>query len=203
MNLVLPKGDKGDTGEKGDKGDTGSQGQQGIQGVPGPKGESGVWEGSTEPTSDYDVWIIPDGTPGTIPTKLSDLSDDSTHRTVTDTEKATWNNASLPESYSYQETLTNNIYVDSNNVEHPIYRKMVNIDSSSAIDITIEGQTLKAFPHNIQNIDKVFQVFSNSIYFQCQTLGEPPLVNNQYLIFYPDLIDITNFVILEYTKGGV
>lgn len=30
----------------------------------------------------------------TIPTNLSDLSDDSTHRLVTDTEKATWNNKS-------------------------------------------------------------------------------------------------------------
>ena len=29
-----------------------------------------------------------------IPTKLSDLEDDSTHRTVTDTEKTTWNNKS-------------------------------------------------------------------------------------------------------------
>ena len=27
----------------------------------------------------------------TVPNKLSDLSDDATHRTVTDTEKATWN----------------------------------------------------------------------------------------------------------------
>lgn len=203
MNLVLPKGDKGDTGEKGDKGDTGSQGQQGIQGVPGPKGESGVWEGSTEPTSDYDVWIIPDGTPGTIPTKLSDLEDDSTHRTVTDTEKTTWNNASLPELYSYQETLTNKIYVDSNNVEHPIYRKMFNIDSSSAIDITIDNIQFKAIPHNIQNIDKVFQIFSNATFLQSQAVGELPVVNNQYLIFYPDLIDTNNFVILEYTKGGV
>jgi hypothetical protein len=91
--LVLPKGDKGDTGEKGDKGEKGDTGSQGAQGVPGPKGESGVWEGSTEPGNDYDVWIIPDGTPGTIPTKLSDLSDDSTHRVVTDTEKTRWNNA--------------------------------------------------------------------------------------------------------------
>lgn len=29
---------------------------------------------------------------GSIPTKLSDLTDDATHRTVTDTEKSTWNN---------------------------------------------------------------------------------------------------------------
>lgn len=30
----------------------------------------------------------------TIPTALSDLSDDSTHRVVTDTEKTTWNGKS-------------------------------------------------------------------------------------------------------------
>lgn len=80
---------------------------------------------------------------------------------------------------------------------------MFNIDSSSAIDITIDGQTFKAISHNIQNIDKIFQMFSNATYFQAQTLGELPLVNNQYLLFYSNLIDITNFVILEYTKGGV
>lgn len=54
-------------GPKGDTGDTGSQ---------GPKGESGVYTGTEEPSSDYDVWIIPDGTPGTIPVKLSDLQND-------------------------------------------------------------------------------------------------------------------------------
>lgn len=71
------------------------------------------------------------------------------------------------------------------------------------IDITIEGQALKALLHNIQNIDKIFQMFSNATYFQSQAFGEFPLVNNQYLLFYSDLIDVTNFVILEYTKGGV
>lgn len=36
---------------------------------------------------------------GTIPTSLADLSDDSTHRTVTDTEKATWNGKYKKEEY--------------------------------------------------------------------------------------------------------
>ena len=39
-----------------------------------------------------DVGALPDST--TIPTALSDLSDDSTHRVVTDTEKSTWNGKS-------------------------------------------------------------------------------------------------------------
>lgn len=37
-----------------------------------------------------EVGALPDTT--TIPSALSDLSDDSTHRVVTDTEKSTWNN---------------------------------------------------------------------------------------------------------------
>ena len=51
-------------------------GPEGPDGPQGPKGESGVYTGTDEPSSDYDVWIIPDGTPGTIPTKLSDLTND-------------------------------------------------------------------------------------------------------------------------------
>lgn len=49
LNITLPKGDKGD---------------------------SGVWSDDTTPPDDYDVWIIPDGTPGTIPTKVSELNND-------------------------------------------------------------------------------------------------------------------------------
>lgn len=39
-----------------------------------------------------DVGALPDDTP--IPSELADLSEDSTHRTVTDTEKQTWDNKS-------------------------------------------------------------------------------------------------------------
>lgn len=41
------------------------------------KGDSGVWSSPDTPPDYYDVWIIPDGTPGTIPTKTSDLTNDS------------------------------------------------------------------------------------------------------------------------------
>lgn len=46
---------------------------------------------STKPTyTASEVGALPAST--TIPSALADLSDDSTHRTVTDTEKTTWNN---------------------------------------------------------------------------------------------------------------
>lgn len=53
LNLTLPKGNKGD------------------------KGDSGVWTSNESPPEDYDVWVDPEGTPGTIPTKTSDLTNDS------------------------------------------------------------------------------------------------------------------------------
>ena len=83
------KGDKGDKGDKGEKGDTGAQGiqgvqgEQGIQGETGPKGDKGDTgaKGDTGPKGDK-------GDPGTtdynelqnkpsIPSKTSDLSNDS------------------------------------------------------------------------------------------------------------------------------
>ena len=64
-------------GARGVQGETGPQGPQGPQGIQGIKGDSGVWTGDETPPSDYDVWIIPDGTPGTIPTKVSELTNDS------------------------------------------------------------------------------------------------------------------------------
>lgn len=55
-----------------------NDGEQGEQGVPGPKGDSGVWIGQYEPLDgDYNVWIDPVSTPGTIPTKVSELTNDA------------------------------------------------------------------------------------------------------------------------------
>lgn len=81
----------GTRGLKGDTGDKGETGEKGDPGEKGEKGDSGVWVGEETPPEDYDVWIDPDGTPSTIPTKLSDLEDDSTHRLVTDTDKSNLN----------------------------------------------------------------------------------------------------------------
>lgn len=67
-------GQKGDIGEQGQKGDTGDVGPQGPIGPTGATGPAG--------TTDYNLLL---NTP-TIPTALSQLADDSTHRLVTDTQ---------------------------------------------------------------------------------------------------------------------
>ena len=59
LNLVLPKGDPGE------------------QGIQGEQGVSGVWVGENEPTGDYNVWIDENGEVSTIPTKLSELTNDT------------------------------------------------------------------------------------------------------------------------------
>ena len=95
---IAQKGDKGDKGDAftyedftqeqleglrgpaGPTGATGATGPQGQQGIQGEKGDPG--------TTDYNQL---ENKP-TIPDELADLQEDSTHRTVTDTEKSTWNN---------------------------------------------------------------------------------------------------------------
>ena len=86
---------RGPQGQKGEPGETGSAGQDGAPGEPGPAGRgiTGVrYESSAR------LWTISysDGsseqvTGPAIPTQLSDLAEDTSHRTVTDTEKSSWN----------------------------------------------------------------------------------------------------------------
>lgn len=76
VTAVGPQGAEGPQGVKGDKGDKGDT------------GESGVYVGASTPSSEFDVWINPDGEETFIPTALSDLTTDSNNRTVTDAEKA-------------------------------------------------------------------------------------------------------------------
>ena len=67
---------------RGPQGPTGATGATGAQGPQGPQGEQGP-----SGTTDYnDLENKP-----TIPSALSDLDDDSTHRTVSDAEKQAWN----------------------------------------------------------------------------------------------------------------
>ena len=72
-----PKGEQGPQGPKGEQGIQGIQGEQGIQGIQGEQGVSGVWVGENEPTGDYNVWIDENGEVSTIPTKLSELTNDT------------------------------------------------------------------------------------------------------------------------------
>lgn len=81
-------GEQGIQGVKGDTGERGPQGEQGIQGIQGEQGLPGT-------TNYNDLTNKP-----TIPTTLSQLTDDSTHRLVTDTEKSTWNAKQPAGTYS-------------------------------------------------------------------------------------------------------
>lgn len=168
LNLVLPQGDIG------------------------PKGESGVYSGNTEPSSDYDVWIIPDGTPGTIPTRTSQLTNDSGYITSND----------IQDIYSYTETQTNKIYIDSNNDEFPIYRKIIELDFSETIQVTIDGESWYAVEHNISNFNKAFSfwMYINTGRFQA-VVTEYLDINNQYILFPYDPSDMgTTEINIEYTK---
>ena len=118
-DITGPQGPAGADGADGADGQPGPQGPQGIQGPAGEDGETPVkgvdyftaaeiaeieadaaeaalaevpaWaKQPTKPSyTASEVGALPDDT--VIPTALSQLSADSTHRTVTDTEKSTWN----------------------------------------------------------------------------------------------------------------
>ena len=86
-----PKGEQGEQGPQGQQGEQGPQGQQGIQGIQGiqgPQGEKGEdgQDGHT-PVKGVDYFTAED----IASIRLSQLQDDSTHRLVTDAEKATFN----------------------------------------------------------------------------------------------------------------
>ena len=98
-----PKGDRGETGPQGPAGQDGAQGPQGPAGKDGAKGPAGpAGRGITGVTysSATNKWTISysDGSSEqvegpAIPTQLSQLTGDSTHRTVTDAEKSSWDTA--------------------------------------------------------------------------------------------------------------
>ena len=108
------KGDKGDTGEQGPQGDKGEQGIQGIQGLQGEKGDTGE-TGSQGPKGDNgytpvkgtDYWTQADKeeikqyVKGEIPTKISELTNDSNFIT------------SIPSEYITETELSNKGYLTS------------------------------------------------------------------------------------------
>ena len=76
-----PQGERGLQGEKGDKGDKGDQGIQGVQGLKGDKGDTGSQgpkgdDGYT-PVKGVDYFTASDIASLNIPTKVSDLTNDS------------------------------------------------------------------------------------------------------------------------------
>lgn len=95
--LTGPAGKDGADGQDGSPGEPGTPGKDGEQGPAGPAGR-GI--SAVEYSSSMKKWKISytDGSSveidgPDIPTQLSELTGDSTHRTVTDTEKSGWNTA--------------------------------------------------------------------------------------------------------------
>ena len=93
-------GPEGPQGPKGDPGETGPQGPAGQDGVDGATGPAGRGITEVSYSSSTNKWTISysDGsseqiTGPAIPTQLSELAEDSSHRTVTDTEVSGWNTA--------------------------------------------------------------------------------------------------------------
>lgn len=112
-----PQGEQGDTGDPGPRGLQGIQGEDGIPGKQGPPGPPGDPGPKGEPLRYSDLTQsqkqemanmvnvdlspyakkkdIPDLSPyaktADLKTSLADMTSDSNHRTVTDTEKSTWN----------------------------------------------------------------------------------------------------------------
>lgn len=93
-------GPEGPQGPKGDPGETGPQGPAGQDGVDGATGPAGRGITGVSYSSSTNKWAISysDGsseqiTGPAIPTQLSELAEDSSHRTVTDTEVSGWNTA--------------------------------------------------------------------------------------------------------------
>ena len=93
-------GPEGPPGPKGNPGETGPQGPAGQDGVDGATGPAGRGITGVSYSSSTNKWTISysDGsseqiTGPAIPTQLSELSEDTTHRTVTDTEISGWNTA--------------------------------------------------------------------------------------------------------------
>ena len=212
INIELPGGARGLKGDKGNKGDVGATPQFGIGTVVDsdtatasitgtaenpelnlglPRGKSGVWVGESYPDSDqYNVWIDPQNTPGTIPTKTSELTNDSGYVTV--------------EEIGYAEHLTNKVFIDENNVRHPVYSKMFFLDYSNTEIIQEEGE--RGAAHGITNFGEVFDYSTfihrpnNGYNYGQQYLRVTP----QYI--FCDLYDDSPVrIILEYiksTQGG-
>ena len=98
MPAVAAKNIRGPQGPKGDTGEAGPQGPAGQDGAPGPAGRGITGVSYSSSTNKWTI-TYSDGssdqiTGPAIPSQLSQLTGDSTHRTVTDAEKNAWNEKS-------------------------------------------------------------------------------------------------------------
>lgn len=114
-------------------------------------------------------------------------------------------NDDIKEVYSRQETLTNKIYVDSNGVEHPVYRKILDWNSSTIQDVTLYSQTYKGILHNIQNFSKlqnlsVYQSINNT---QSANGSDSFIATSTHIVCLATGMDnYESEITIEYTKSS-
>lgn len=110
---------------------------------------------------------------------------------------------------------TNKVYVDSNNVEHPVYRKILIFPQNTTVStVTIGGHAYKAIEHGLSNFYKMMEIncsatspdglymqkIPDGLYFSSQYILVPEAFQQKL----EDLISEATFdveVMIEYAVG--
>lgn len=144
-----------------------------------PRGRSGVWVGEYEPTDpDYTVWIDPTDTTGTY------------------------------EEIGYAEHLTNKVFIDENNVRHPIYSKMFDLGEENTQTVTVDDYTGRGATHGITNLDilvnwriTIYSYNGENNGIDVADTGELSIRGQYLFVYISNNKDTRTKVTLEYTKS--
>lgn len=186
-----PKGDKGDTGEKGETGERGPQGIQGEQGIQGPKGDTG--EDGYTPVKGVDYFTPEDIASLNIPTTLAELSDDSTHRLVTDTDKTTWSEKQEPlVSGTNIKTINNTSLLGSGDITVGSAKYIINVTGNSGawsnINTTENKAVFQQIYDNYSNVSPS-DIFVKDSRNQLYNISDVKYFNGQLVIQVQNVYD--------------
>lgn len=170
------------------KGDRGDRGIPGEKGDPGEKGESGVWVGTSEPTDDSNVWVDLNDDSNEIPTKLSQLENDSnyvqdanynhTDNNFTVEEKSKLANALTNPSNYYTKGEVNNLIGDLSTASYLVVQELPEIGVGNIIYLVPNDSQVE---HNIHD--------------------EYMYVNNNWELIGSTQIDLTGYATENYVNN--
>lgn len=131
----------------------------------------------------------------TIPDELSDLADDSTHRTVTDTEKGTWNAKQNALTFDAAPTSNSNNPVKSGGVYTALSGKQNSLSEAqmAAVNSGATADKINKIAVNENNISSLtgeFNQLSNVIY--AKPLSELTFTKSLGGLYYSNDIDISS-----------